>query len=152
MTTPMPAAHVTLEITDFPPVPPPQVGTVVHAMNLQGTYPYVKKTQPDRLNVSRGGGPLRFQITPAAGDPHTYRAIGIAFNDSYGQAVEWTTRPGYDPNTPFTGVSFDGSSVELSDLFAITQPAQTFKFCLLVQRSDGRFGILDPYIENENEA
>jgi hypothetical protein len=89
---------------------------------------------------------LEFSVSAREGDRHTYSPVGICFNE-----MSRRRGGGRDPlgHAAFPTRTFAsrGRSVQLSLFDANPEPAE-FKFDLVIQRSDGKLGVIDPQIRN----
>jgi len=97
---------------------------------------------------------LDFFVSAREGDRYTYSPVGISFREvparAPGEAAE--AREGEcDPlghaAFPTRIVASRGSTTQLTLFDANPEPAQ-FKFDLVIQRSDGALGVVDPQIRN----
>lgn len=89
---------------------------------------------------------LEFSVSAREGERHTYSPVGISFNE-----VSRRRGGGRDPlgHAAFPRRTFAsrGSTLQLSLFDANPEPAE-FKFDLVIQRSDGKLGVIDPTIRN----
>lgn len=97
---------------------------------------------------------LEFSVSARDGDRYTYSPVGISFKETSGAASTETSDQrcgGRDPlghaAFPVRGFVSRGSTLQLSLFDANPEPAK-FKFDLMIQRSDGSLGVIDPGIEN----
>ena len=123
--------------------------TGFYQLNVKGT-----------IRVPRPGAILRFNIK-AQKKGTTYRPVGIAFaraDKTRPMGVHWSTNRTIGRHTPFSGFQTDGRTMQITDLplkrgnqHASPKNYTTYKFSVYIQReSDGRIGVIDPYIENQN--
>ena len=97
---------------------------------------------------------LEFSVSAHEGDRYTYSPVGICFKELQdGDRAEAISRRGGDRD-PLGHVAFPtrrfvsrGNTLQLSLFDANPEPAE-FKFDLVVQRSDGLLGVIDPKIRN----
>jgi len=89
---------------------------------------------------------LEFSVSAREGDRYTYSPVGISFNE-----MSRRRGGGRDPlgHAAFPRRTFAsrGSTLQLSLFDANPEPAE-FKFDLVIQRSDGKLGVIDPTIRN----
>lgn len=97
---------------------------------------------------------LEFSVSAREGDRYTYSPVGISFKELRGGArAEAAGRRGgdHDPlgHSAFPARRFvaRGNTLQLSLFDANPEPAE-FKFDLVIQRSDGSLGVIDPQIRN----
>lgn len=97
---------------------------------------------------------LEFSVSAREGDRYTYSPVGVSFKELAGSArakVASRRGGGCDPlgHVAFPARRFvsRGSTLQLSLFDANPEPAE-FKFDLVIQRSDGSLGIIDPKIRN----
>jgi hypothetical protein len=96
---------------------------------------------------------FEFSVHAREGDRHTYSPVGISFKEVAGANAETAHRDrgGRDPlgHTAFPTRTFvsRGNTLQLSLFDANPEPGE-FKFDLIIQRSDGTLGIIDPAIRN----
>ena len=97
---------------------------------------------------------LEFSISAREGDRYTYSPVGISFKELHDATrAEAASRHGggRDPlgHAAFPSRRFVacGNTLQLSLFDANPEPAE-FKFDLVIQRSDGILGVIDPGIQN----
>lgn len=96
---------------------------------------------------------LEFSVSALEGDRYTYSPVGISFKASSGitRTAPGRRDGGRDPlgHAAFPTRKFvaRGDTLQLSLFDANPEPAE-FKFDLVIQRSDGALGIIDPQIRN----
>lgn len=97
---------------------------------------------------------LELSVSGADGDRYSYSPVGISFKEVRGGgSAEEAERHGGDRDLlghaafPRRAFASRGNTMQLSLFDANPEPAE-FKFDLLIQRSDGRLGIIDPTIRN----
>jgi hypothetical protein len=96
---------------------------------------------------------LEFSVLAREGDHSTYSPVGISFNELRDPArAKAESRHG--SRDPLGHAAFPtrrfvarGNTMQLSLLDANPEPAE-FKFDLVIQRSDGSLGAIDPGIQN----
>lgn len=98
---------------------------------------------------------LEFSVSARKGDRYTYSPVGISFKEAPGVAkAKATSRRGGDRDPlghaafPMRTFASRGNTMQLSLFDANPEPAE-FKFDLIIQRSDGLLGIIDPQIQNK---
>lgn len=97
---------------------------------------------------------LEFSVSAREGDQYNYSPVGISFKELPGDArAEATRRRGGDRD-PLGHSAFParrfvsrGNTLQLSLFDANPAPAE-FKFDLVIQRSDGSLGVIDPQVRN----
>ena len=97
---------------------------------------------------------LEFSVSGQEGDRYAYSPVGISFKEVRGGARAKGARR-HDGERDLLGhaafptrmFASRGSTMQLSLFDAIPEPAE-FKFDLVIQRSDGKLGIIDPTIRN----
>lgn len=98
---------------------------------------------------------VHFELSVHAreGDRHTYSPVGISFKEVAGANSEAAHR-GRGDRDPLGHAAFPtrtfvsrGDTLQLSLFDANPEPGE-FKFDLVIQRSDGFLGIIDPQIRN----
>lgn len=97
---------------------------------------------------------LEFSVSAREGDRYTYSPVGVSFKElPTGARAKVVARRGGERD-PLGHAAFParrfvarGSTLQLSLFDANPEPAE-FKFDLLIQRSDGTLGIIDPTIRN----
>jgi hypothetical protein len=97
---------------------------------------------------------LEFSVSAREGDRYTYSPVGISFKEVRGAIKGKAARRHDGDRDPLGHAAFPtrtfasrGSTLQLSLFDAIPEPAE-FKFDLVIQRSDGSLGIIDPQIRN----
>jgi len=97
---------------------------------------------------------LEFFVSAREGDRYTYSPVGISFKESRDATrAKAASRHGGDRDSlghaafPTRAFVSRGNALQLSLFDANPAPAE-FKFDLLIQRSDGRLGLIDPAIRN----
>lgn len=96
---------------------------------------------------------LEFSVSAGAGERATYSPVGISFKELPGSVAGEVGRRGgtRDPlgHAAFPTRAFvsRGNALQLSLFDANPEPGE-FKFDLVVQRSDGMLGVIDPTIRN----
>ena len=137
-------ARISITVTDF------------HEIGRGPSQADIELTDTGHGTVSQGriNGPivvtaevhLEFSVSAREGDRHTYSPIGISFNE-----MSRRRGGGHDPlgHAAFPTRRFvsRGSTLQLSLFDANPEPAE-FKFDLVIQRSDGALGVIDPQIQN----
>lgn len=147
-------ARISIIVTDF--------------QEIGGTGRYsradVELTDTGHGKVSQGriNGPivvsaevyLEFSVSARDGDRHAYSPVGVDFKEVSGDASGEAEgrRNGYrDPlgHAAFPRRTFvsRGSTLQATLFDANPEPAE-FKFDLMIQRSDGLLGVIDPTIRN----
>lgn len=98
---------------------------------------------------------LDFSVSAREGDRYTYIPVGIDFkerrgaasaevaNDRHGDGRDLLGRAAF----PLRIMASRGTTMQLTLFDANPEPAE-FKFDLMIQRSDGALGIIDPSIGN----
>lgn len=98
---------------------------------------------------------LEFSVSAREGDRYSYSPVGISFKEETSSAASEVASDhrcgGPDPlgHAAFPSRRFvsRGSTLQLSLFDANPEPGK-FKFDLMIQRSDGSLGVIDPGIEN----
>lgn len=97
---------------------------------------------------------LEFSVSGREGDRYTYSPVGISFKETSGTASEVASDQGCGGRDPLGHAAFParrfvshGGTLQLSLFDANPEPGK-FKFDLMIQRSDGSLGVIDPGIEN----
>lgn len=144
-------ARVSVTVTDF------------HEIGRGPSHADVELTDTGHGTVSQGriNDPivvtaevyLELSISAREGDRHTYSPVGISFKETSGAAAG-APDPRRGDRDPLGHAAFPtrkfvarGSSLQLTLFDANPEPAE-FKFDLVIQRSDGALGVIDPGIEN----
>jgi hypothetical protein len=144
-------SNVTLQLTSF--------------NNMQATASPVTIQAPSSGKVTlnpadangilvKGKTHVTFVISPPTGDQNTYRPIGIAYKQT---APAQANDPLGQVNFP--EVSTRNNTITIKDIFKYhgkgkdgSDPnAPQWDFSILIQRSDGTYGFIDPGIENCEE-
>jgi hypothetical protein len=86
---------------------------------------------------------LEFSIATCGNDRHTYSPVGISFREIHAYERDPLGHAAF-PARRFVS---RGGTVQLSLFDANPEPAE-FKFDLMIQRSDGSLGVIDPQIRN----
>lgn len=86
---------------------------------------------------------LEFSLTAREGDRYTYSPVGISFKEVRGSNRDPLGHAAF-PTRRFASL---GNAMQLSLFDANPEPAE-FKYDLVIQRSDGKLGIIDPTIRN----
>ncbi len=100
---------------------------------------------------------LEFNVHARQGDAHTYMPVGISFRETTDVRAQEAAgnhsgdRPHRDPlghaAFPLRTTVSKGDTTQLTLLDANPEPGK-FKFSLIIQRSDGLLGVVDPKIHN----
>ncbi|HJR14034.1 MAG TPA: hypothetical protein VJ833_09080 [Rhodanobacteraceae bacterium] len=97
---------------------------------------------------------LEFSVSAREGDRYTYSPVGISFKETSDAASDAASDQHCGGRDPLGHAAFPtrrfvsrGSTLQLSLFDANPEPGE-FKFDLVIQRSDGALGVLDPGIEN----
>jgi hypothetical protein len=97
---------------------------------------------------------LEFSVSAREGDRYAYSPVGISFKELPGGTRIKTIRRRRGASDPLGHAAFParkfvarGSTLQLSLFDANPEPAE-FKFDLVIQRSDGTLGVIDPTIRN----
>ena len=144
-----------------------------HAMEMADLAPkYLLKTGDEQwrrerddqnkrtIRVSQPGAILQFTVK---GPGDTYEPIGITFERS--DSEDFKEVPVDKPESPFSELKVDATALQFKNVplygqegmsggkKQATRPTHiTYKFSLHIKRaSDGAVGIIDPYVENENQ-
>lgn len=144
-------ARVSVTVTDF------------HEIGRGPSHADVELTDTGHGTVSQGriNDPivvtaevyLEFSVSARDGDRYTYSPAGISFKETSGSAAAASDQRcgGRDPlgyaAFPTRKFVARGTSLQLTLFDANPEPAE-FKFDLVIQRSDGALGVIDPGIEN----
>lgn len=98
---------------------------------------------------------LEFSVSAREGDRYTYSPVGISFREVRGAASAEEAKAGHGEHDPLGHAAFPmrtavsrGRTTQLTVYDANPERA-TFKFDLVIQRSDGALGIIDPPVENK---
>lgn len=145
-------ARVSVTVTDFQEI---GRGTSQADIELVDTgHGVVSQGRINDTIVVVGEVHLEFSVAAREGDRHTYTAVGISFREIDDTDAGKTARDGCDNRDPLGHAAFPlrsfasrGSTTQLTLFDANPQPGE-FKFDLVVQRSDGLLGIIDPRIRN----
>lgn len=86
---------------------------------------------------------LEFLVSAREGDRYAYSPVGISFKESRGSAHDPLGHAAF----PTRAFASRGRILQLS-LFDANPERAEFKFDLVIQRSDGALGIIDPSIHN----
>ena len=97
---------------------------------------------------------LEFSVSAREGDRYTYSPVGISFKETSGTPSDAASDQRCGGRDPLGHAAFPtrrfvsrGSTLQLSLFDANPEPGE-FKFDLVIQRSDGSLGVIDPGIEN----
>jgi len=97
---------------------------------------------------------LEVSVSARDGDRYTYSAVGISFKETSDAAYATTSNQHCGDRDPLGHAAFPmrrfvsrGSTLQLSLFDANPEPGE-FKFDLVLQRSDGLLGVIDPGIRN----
>jgi hypothetical protein len=97
---------------------------------------------------------LEFSVSARDGGRHLYSPVGISFKEISEIAVGEATKGRCGDRDPLGHAAFPmrkvasrGSTTQLTLLDTNPEPAE-FKFDLVIQRSDGLLGVIDPTIRN----
>lgn len=118
----------------------------------------VSQGRSDELIVVHDEVYLEFSVHATESDRYTYSPIGISFREEHGSAkAEAAQRRGGDCDDllghaafPIRTVASRGRTMQLT-LYDANPALSTFKFDVVIQRSDGRLGIIDPQIQNRGK-
>lgn len=115
------------------------------------------KVSQGRINdpiIVSGEVYLDFFVSGSGGDRYTYSPVGISFKEVSEVAPGEATKGRCGERDPLGHAAFPrrifasrGSTTQLSLFDANPEPAE-FKFDLVIQRSDGALGVIDPRIGN----
>jgi hypothetical protein len=145
-------ARISISVTDFH-----EIGRGPSQADVELTDTGHGTVSQGRINdaiVVTAEAYLEFSVSAREGDRHTYSLVGISFKELRdGDRDEGTGRRGGD-HDPLGHAAFParrfvsrGSTLQLSLFDANPEPAE-FKFDLVIQRSDGSLGVIDPKIRN----
>lgn len=145
-------ARISITVTDFH-----EIGRGPSQADIELTDTGHGTVSQGRVNdaiVVTAEAHLEFSVSAREGDRYTYSPVGISFKELRGGGgAEAAGRRGGD-HDPLGHAAFPtrrfasrGNTVQLSLFDANPEPAE-FKFDLLIQRSDGTLGIIDPAIRN----
>lgn len=140
----MPKANIAVNVTAFQPISGGNSTISPLVVDPPSTKVTVYGTKGENLSVGKGLIQLIFTIHPTS----QYIPVGVTF-----QSTE-------DPNglNNFGETSIDGSTITITDKYTVGKPAgggkaPFWKFSLLIQEiSSQKLGIVDPGIENSEEA
>lgn len=95
---------------------------------------------------------LEFSVSPREGDRYGYSPVGISFREVGGEGAEAESRhrdrdPLGHAAFPLRAFASRGDTMQLTLFDANPEPGE-FKFDIVIQRSDGLLGIIDPRIRN----
>jgi hypothetical protein len=144
-------ASISVTVTDF------------HEIGRGPSQADIELTDTGHGTVSQGriNGPivvtaevhLEFSVSAREGDRYTYSPVGISFKELPGGGAKEVGRRGgaRDPlghaAFPVRAFVSRGNTLQLSLFDAIPEPAE-FKYDLVIQRSDGTLGVIDPTVRN----
>jgi hypothetical protein len=145
-------ASISVTVTDF------------HEISRGPTHADIELTDTGHGTVSQGriNDPivvtaethLEFSVSAREGDRYAYSPVGISFKELPGGTRVKTIRRRRGASDPLGHAAFParkfvarGSTLQLSLFDANPEPAE-FKFDLVIQRSDGTLGVIDPTIRN----
>ena len=104
----------------------------------------------DTIHVKYPKTTVRFTLASSAGDKINFYPAGITFVLKSDCATTEASRLGLQ-NFPQNKIRLDGESLSITDNYLHVKNTITYKFSLVVQRgSDGKIGIIDPGISNNN--
>lgn len=148
-------ARISVTVTEF------------HEIGGRGGYSRadVELTDTGHGKVSQGriNGPivvsdevyLEFSVFGRDGDRDTYSAAGISFKEVRGEPNAESLEAGKDERDPLGHAAFPmrtavsrGRTMQLT-VYDANPVRATFKFDLIIQRSDGALGVIDPPVENK---
>lgn len=151
------SAHVSITITEFNPIGSRQ--SCSHA-DIELTDTGNGAVSQGRINdpiVVNAEVYLNFVVHAGRGDSHSYVPLGVGFRDTLlAEAEQMARRRSGDCNSrdPLGRAAFPtrtlvsrGDTAQLT-LFDANPERAAFDFSLIVQRSDGLLGVIDPKIIN----
>ena len=151
--TPCSTARVSVTVTDF------------HEVGKEGfSRADIELTDTGHGKVSQGriNDPivvsaevfLEFSVSARDDGRHSYSPVGISFKEGSTATPEEATKDRCGDRDPLGHAAFPmrnvvsrGSTAQLTLLDTNPEPAE-FKFDLVIQRSDGLLGVIDPTIRN----
>ncbi|MGH8183394.1 MAG: hypothetical protein ACREPH_07025 [Rhodanobacteraceae bacterium] len=134
-------ARISITVTDFH-----EVGRGPSQADVELTDTGHGTVSQGRINdpiVVTGAAFLEFSVSTREGDRYTYSPVGISFKELRGSDHDPLGHAAF-PTRGFASLS---NAMQLS-LFDANPEQAEFKFDLVIQRSDGRLGIIDPTIRN----
>lgn len=144
-------ARISVTVTDFH-----EIGRGPSQADIELTDTGHGTVSQGRINdplVVTAEAHLEFSVSAREGDRYTYSPVGISFKEVAGANAEAAHR-GRGDHDPLGHSAFParrfvsrGNALQLSLFDANPAPAE-FKFDLVIQRSDGFLGIIDPQIRN----
>ncbi|MBS0382189.1 MAG: hypothetical protein JSR56_07135 [Proteobacteria bacterium] len=145
-------ARISITVTDFH-----EIGRGPSQADIELTDTGHGLVSQGRINdpiVVTGAAFLEFLVSAREGDRASYSPVGISFKESHdatrGEVIA-RHGGGRDPlghaAFPTRAFASRGRVLQLSLFDANPEPGE-FKFDLLIQRSDGVLGLIDPYIRN----
>lgn len=145
-------ARISITVTDFD-----EIGHGSSRADIELTDTGHGTVSQGRINdpiVVTAEAYLEFSVSARKGERFTYSPVGISFREVHGPTRAKASRHrdcGHDPlgHAAFPARAFAsrGSTAQLS-LFDANPERAEFKFDLVIQRSDGKLGIIDPTIRN----
>jgi hypothetical protein len=145
-------ARISITVTDFH-----EIGRGPSQADIELTDTGHGTVSQGRINdpiVVTAEAHLEFSVSARKGDRYTYSPVGISFKElPAGARAKAIGRRGgaRDPlgHAAFPARRFvaRGNTLQLSLFDANPEPAE-FKFDLVIQRSDGTLGVIDPTVRN----
>lgn len=100
---------------------------------------------------------LEFAVKPEHGDPHTYTPVGIGFAERPivgAEVADANCGKEFVPSDPLGRAAFPCRTTASTPpparlcVFDANPARADFEFSLIIQRSDGELGVVDPKIRN----
>ena len=134
-------ARISVTVTDFH-----EIGRGPSQADIELTDTGHGTVSQGRINdaiVVTAEAHLEFSVPTREGDRYTYNPVGISFKELRGGDRDLLGHAAF-PTRSFVS---RGGTLQLSLFDANPEPAE-FKFDLVIQRSDGLLGIIDPTVRN----
>lgn len=134
-------ARISITVTDFH-----EIGRGPSQADVELTDTGHGTVSQGRINdpiVVTGAAYLEFSVSAREGDRYAYGPVGISFRELHGNSHDSLGHAAF-PARRFVSL---GNTMQLS-LFDANPESAEFKFDLVVQRSDGTLGVIDPQIHN----
>ena len=124
-----------------------------YEMKLEKKNPLVS-IRGDVIYVKSPGANIRFVLAPSNGAKEDYFPTGITFVRVVEDQCELSEEQRLGRlNFPQRGTLVEGKSLSIAARFKAKESEILYKFSVVIQRgSDGKIGIIDPGISNDNST